>query len=86
MKINLNQSATVILSQRGADILNAENKKWNDFFKAKNIEHGSKEDYKKGDSYKGQLWSMFQTFGGEHIYMGCEVFADCCEIDVEEWK
>lgn len=86
MKINLNQQATVILTQRGADILNAENKKWNDFFATKGIVHGAKEEYQEKDSYKSQLWSLFETFGGnDKMYLGCTTFADCCEIDVEEW-
>lgn len=86
MKINLNQQATVILTQRGADILNAENKKWNDFFHYKGIERFSKEDYKAGEVYRNQLWSLFETFGGDKMSLGCMAFADCCEIDVEEWK
>lgn len=88
MKINLNQQATVTLTQRGADILNAENKKWNDYFKSINVnaEHRSKIDYQAGEIYRNQLWCLFQTFGGEQISLGCMSFADCCEIDVEEWK
>lgn len=86
MKINLNQQATVILTQRGADILNADNKENNKKLHTFGYGNLYKEDYKEGDSYKGQLWCLFETFGGDKMSLGCMAFADCCEIDVEEWK
>lgn len=58
--MDLNDTVTVTLTRRGAEILNKEARRLNSIFKI-NI---NRDDFKEGDNYKGSLWMMFEKFGG----------------------
>lgn len=78
MKININQHAQVILTERGAEI-------YNSYLNQFTFRGARKGDYVEGDVLKTQLWELFYVFG-EHISLGrIGPFKDC-ELDVEEWK
>lgn len=59
MSIDLNDTVTVTLTKRGAEIQNQQAKSLNAKFNM-----SFKDDYKEGDEYKGSLWMMFEEFGG----------------------
>jgi len=79
MKINLNQIATVVLTKEGADRLNEINLRYLN----PALFHSLKTDYKEGDIYKAQLWSLFQDFGSM-ISLGSKVPFACCEIELKD--
>lgn len=60
MSIDLNDTVEVTLTKIGADILNAESKRLNDYFKGRTA---FRENYKEGDVYKNSLWVIITDFG-----------------------
>lgn len=58
--MDLNDTVTVTLTKRGAEILNRKARKLNLAFRIILNKH----DYKEGDDYTGSLWMMFEEFGG----------------------
>lgn len=56
--INLNDTVTVTLTKRGAEILNDDAKEFNSKFSLH-----LKDSHKEGDEYENQLWCMFERFG-----------------------
>jgi hypothetical protein len=60
---SLNDKASVVLTQNGANVLNKSNTTWNSWFEDKNISHRTKTDYKVGDVYTVTAWQLFATFG-----------------------
>lgn len=78
MKININQYAKVVLTQRGAEV-------WNTYLNGFTYSGSRKGDFKEGDVLKTSLWELFQVFGS-YINMGCIVPFKDCELDIKEWK
>lgn len=70
--INLNDTVTVTLTKRGAEILNRKARKLNLAFRIILNKH----DYKEGDEYKGSLWMMFEEFGAACSAGGEAVFTN----------
>lgn len=72
MKITPNDSCTVVLTQLGADVLNAENIKANAHLACLAL----KQNYVAGDTYKAQLWHIMKTFG-DYCHLGSKIpFSD----------
>lgn len=65
--MDLNDTVTVTLTKRGAEILNKDARRLNLVFRKILNKH----DYKEGDNYKGSLWMMFEKFG-EYCSAGSE--------------
>lgn len=61
MKFNLNDTATVTLTDTGARIYNA----YQDQFLSLGEPH-----VREGDKLKIQFWNLLQIFGGKSIYLG----------------
>ena len=57
--MELNDTVRVKLTAAGAEIINEEHKTYNSMFSS----HHWKDDYKEGDEYSDQLWSLFQIYG-----------------------
>lgn len=55
--MNLTDPATIVLTELGANILNAENVDFNEKFN-----HELKTDYKEGDVYENPLWLILVHF------------------------
>ncbi len=64
LEINTNESATVILTPKGAQIYNAY---WAEM--PINCRPNTK---KEGDSLSDELWSLFNIFG-QGMYNGCQI-------------
>ena len=71
IEINLNDSVSVNLSERGAEILN---KYFKQFIITKN--------YKAGDVFKTELWDLMNIFG-EHLTMGFNIPFESCYLKIE---
>lgn len=65
-------SVSVVLRQRGADILNDDADKWNLHFKGKGLPARFKADYRANDVYSTNLYGLMETFGS-HLTIGHEV-------------
>jgi len=65
--MNLNDTVTVTLTKRGAEILNKDARRLNLVFRKILNKH----DYKEGDDYTRSLWMMFEEFG-KHCSAGGE--------------
>jgi hypothetical protein len=78
MKFNINNYVSVVLTQTGADIFNANEEYWENI-----LPQGSSRGirYKVGDTMRAQMWHMFQLFG-PHIHLGGEIPFYMCEIDI----
>lgn len=63
--MDLNDIVQIILTQKGADIVNKRNKDIN----AYNVHRNFKTDYKAEDMYSDQLWEIFNIFG-DHCNIG----------------
>jgi hypothetical protein len=75
MKINLNQQATIILTKYGAEKLNNYNK---DLYEVYSID--ILKEYKAGDTYKDQLWELFNIFN--NFYCGANPYFLNNEIEL----
>ena len=71
LEINLNDTVTVNLSERGAGILNK-------YFKQFSIT----ENYKAGDVFETQLWDLMNIFG-ECMVMGFDIPFESCYLKIE---
>lgn len=78
MKVNLNDYVTVVLSQKGADILNQQEA----FYNARIMKYNPK-FYMKGDTYKSQLHSLMYDFG-DCCYPGADSPFLNCEVNIED--
>lgn len=58
--MNLNDFATIVLTKRGAEVLNADHRRMAETFPRKGITW--KTDYKEGDVYKNILWLILNIF------------------------
>lgn len=67
MKFNINDKASVILTERGAYILNNYNNKLNYF--CSNTDLYLKTDYKEGELFTDACWSIMHIFG-DFLYQG----------------
>lgn len=56
--MELNDTVTVTLTKRGAEILNEQAKSLNARYNM-----GFKDNYMAGDDYQSSLWSLFDDFG-----------------------
>jgi len=75
--MDLNDTVTVTLTAKGAEILNKENEEI-----AKRVpSYNWKTDYKDGDEYRTQLWSLFGHFGA-YCYAG----GQHCFNDLQPYK
>lgn len=74
--MELNDCVKVILTQRGADILNAMNSNYKEQIPSLNW----RTDYKDGDTYKTSLWSLFADFGN-YMCAGAEITFTKLEYD-----
>ena len=70
-EINLNDTVTVYLNEKGAEILN---RHFAQFYMAEN--------YKKGDVFKTQLWDLMNIFG-ESMIMGFDIPFESCWLKIE---
>ena len=68
---NVNDYVKVELTELGANILNKHNARSNENMAAIGIDLVSKTDYKAGDWYKDQFWSILRLFG-EHFILWSE--------------
>lgn len=68
---NVNDYVKVELTGLGANILNKHNARSNESMAAIGIDLVSKTDYKAGDWYKDQFWSILRLFG-DHFILGSE--------------
>lgn len=68
---NVNDYVKVELTELGANVLNKHNARSNESMAAIGIDLVSKTDYKAGDWYKDQFWSILRLFG-EHFILGSE--------------
>ena len=71
LEINLNDTVTVNLSERGAGILN---KYFKQFY--------MQENYKAGDVFKTQLWDLMSIFG-PYMVMGFDIPFESCWLKIE---
>lgn len=71
LEVNLNDTITVNLSERGARILN---EYFNQFDIVKN--------YKEGDIFKTQLWDLMNIFG-PYMVMGFDIPFESCWLKIE---
>ena len=78
IQFNINDYCSVILTGTGAAILNKNNEDYNARFAHLGIQLTCKTDYKKGDTFKDQFWSMFQLFGA-HMQL-------CMEAPFDSWQ
>lgn len=67
-QVNINARVTVKLTERGAKLVNSRNAEFNKTLRTSQC----KTDYKAGDEYHSQLWSLMAEFGVA-ISMGSEV-------------
>lgn len=65
--MNLNDNVMVVLTKRGAEIINAREEHYSNI-----IPNYKKHTYNEGDELKTQLWCLFEVFG-EYISITCEV-------------
>lgn len=72
IEINLNDSVSVNLSERGAEILN---KYFKQFIITKN--------YKAGDVFKTELWDLMNIFG-HYMIMGFDIPFESCNLKIEK--
>lgn len=70
--MDLNDTVTVTLTNRGAEILNRRARRSNKYFKT----IISKDDYREGDNYTASLWTMFEDLGGERCAGSEAVFTN----------
>lgn len=68
---NVNDYVKVELTQLGADILNRHNARSNESMTFVGIDLALKVDYKAGDWYKDQFWSILRLFG-DYFILGSE--------------
>ena len=68
---NVNDYVKVELTELGANILNKHNARSNENMAAIGIDLVSKTDYKAGDWYKDQFWSILRLFG-DYFILGSE--------------
>ena len=78
IQFNINDYCSVILTGTGAAVLNRNNADSNARFAHLGIQLTCKTDYKKGDTFKDQFWSMFQLFGA-HMQL-------CMEAPFDSWQ
>ena len=76
MKINLNDSCFVVLTNVGAEHINQINNKANLRFSV-----DFRVDWKEGDIYRGQLWSLMELFGSS-LGLGNPVPFVNCELEI----
>lgn len=67
MEINLNENVKVVLTKRGAEILNEREEQC-----ANIIPNYRKKLHNEGDVYRTQLWGLFEKFGSE-IHIGMNI-------------
>ena len=65
MKYNINETVKVVLTKKGAEILN-------DFYEHMPLFAIPKEKYKEDDEYSTEMWHLFNIFG-KHIFLGCDI-------------
>lgn len=75
MKINLNSSATAVLTEVGAT-------HYNKYLSQFNFEGRTLPNKKAGFVHKAPLWELFKIYG-DVISMGMPVPFEQCEIEVE---
>ena len=77
---NINDYVEFVLTQRGADQLNQHHTELNEILYnrtrlSKYMERLNSPDvYKEGDTYRNQLWTVMQIFGGDNTKLGLETF------------
>ena len=77
MRLNLNERCQVVLTDRGAEVWNANERQWEGYT-------FTTPKYKQaGDVLKESLWHLFQVFGKD-IHMGCQVPFEDCNITIGE--
>lgn len=82
-EFNINNRVEFVLTERGASILNKRAEKLKERF-PRHTEHNT--DYKEGDIYRNQLWTVMQIFGGSCIGLGLESFCKEGTVTFEIWE
>lgn len=81
---NMNKTVAVTLTQHGAEILNKSRAATKEGL-PEAAQEWFKSDYKAGEEYRAQLWSLMQDFGA-HIYLGMSQVPFKDNIIKLEWK
>ena len=84
-EIKLNQYCTVILSQAGADFLNKLNAQCNETRWIYSELFQFRTDYKQGEEYSSQLWSVMEKFG-QAVSLGVAAPFEGCKLKIKNWK
>lgn len=74
--MNLNDNVSVILTQRGAEIMNER-----EHYFSRIIPNYKEHVYHAGEEYKTQLWCLFKNFGN-YISITCQIPFEKNEIRI----
>lgn len=77
--MELNDKVKYILTQKGADVINKENKEMRELI-GKDTAPYLRTDYKEGDVYCTQLWDLFMMFG-PYTCAGAEILFTDLELN-----
>ena len=69
---NMNDKVAIVLTANGAKILNAHHVKANEVLSKHKIVETYATDYKEGDVFEGQMWSIFECFTGCYWHLGAD--------------
>lgn len=79
VQFNINDYCSFVLTGTGADILNRHNEQANLQFEKLRIDLKARTNYKAGETFKDQFWSVMQLFGPE-LGLGLQAPFDTCQI------
>lgn len=77
MRLNLNEHVRATLTQRGADIWNTNEGRY------EGVSYTTPKYKQVGDVVKESLWHLFEVFG-EYIHLGCDMPFEGCVITIGE--